>query len=72
MNKKSEAVLNYHNRTKHRLERYANGPESIDWEDQPDQFRRYSGCEIVTLPKPGSDLEPLFADLDNAVIPQNL
>ena len=69
MNKKSEAVLNYHNRTKHRLERYANGPESIDWEDQPDQFRRYSGCEIVTLPKPGVDLEPLFADLDNAVIP---
>ena len=68
MNKKSEAVLNYHNRTKHRLERYANGPESIDWEDQPDQFRRYSGCEIVTLPKPGADLEPLFADLDNAVI----
>ncbi len=65
MNKQTETVLNYHNRTKHRLERYARGPESIDWEDQPDQFRRFSGCEIITLPKPGSELEPLFADLDN-------
>jgi len=65
MNKQTETVLNYHNRTKHSLERYAKGPESIDWEDQPDQFRRFSGCEIVTLPKPGAELEPLFADLDN-------
>jgi SagB-type dehydrogenase family enzyme len=64
MNKQTETVLNYHNRTKHRLERYAKGPESIDWEDQPDQFRRFSGCEIVTLPTPGAELEPLFADLD--------
>jgi SagB-type dehydrogenase family enzyme len=65
MTKQTETVLAYHNRTKHSLERYAKGPESIDWEDQPDQFRRFSGCEIVTLPKPGDELEPLFADLDN-------
>ncbi len=65
MNKQTETVLNYHNRTKHRLERYAKGPESIDWEDQPDQFRRFSGCELVKLPKPGAELEALFADLDN-------
>ena len=65
MNKQTETVLNYHNRTKHRLERYAKGPESIDWDDQPDQFRRFSGCQIVTLPKPGTELEPLFTDLDN-------
>ncbi len=65
MNKQTETVLSYHNRTKHSLERYAKGPESIDWEDQPDQFRRFSGCEIITLPKPGAELGPLFADLDN-------
>jgi len=63
MNK--QTVLNYHTRTKHSLERYAKGPESIDWEDQPDQFRHFSGCEIVTLPLPGAELEPLFTDLDN-------
>ena len=65
MKHSTEIVLNYHIRTKHRLERYAKGPESIDWEDQPDQFRRFSGCDIITLPKPGEELEPLFADLDN-------
>jgi len=65
MNKQIETVLNYHNRTKHRLERYAKGPESIDWEDQPDQFRRFSGCDIVALPKPGAELESLFAELDD-------
>ncbi len=68
MNKQTDTVLNYHNRTKHRLQRYAKGPESIDWEDQPDQFRRFSGCDIVTLPKPGTELEPLFPDLDNPEI----
>jgi len=65
MNKQTETILNYHNRTKHRLERYAKGPESIDWEDQPDQFRRFSGCENITLPKPGAELDPLFAELDS-------
>ncbi|MDD5633490.1 MAG: SagB/ThcOx family dehydrogenase, partial [Methylococcales bacterium] len=65
MNKQTETVINYHNRTKHRLERYAKGPDSIDWDDQPDQFRRFSGCDIVTLPKTGTELEPLFAGLDN-------
>ncbi len=64
MNKQTEAVLNYHKRTKHTLERYAKGPESLDWEDQPDQFRRFSGCAIISLPKPGAELESLFADLD--------
>lgn len=76
MNKQTETVLTYHNRTKHSLDRYARGPESIDWEDQPDQFRRFSGCEVVTLPLPGAELEPLFADLDSpeiiAVKPLNL
>ena len=68
MNQQTETVLNYHNRTKHRTERYAKGPESLDWDDQPDQFRHFSGCEIVTLPKPGTDLEPLFTDLDTPKI----
>ncbi len=64
MIKNTGTVLDYHQRTKHRLDRYAKGPESIDWEDQPDAFRRFSGCDIVTLLKPGAELERLFADLD--------
>ncbi|NOS75129.1 MAG: SagB/ThcOx family dehydrogenase, partial [Methyloglobulus sp.] len=64
MNNQTAFVLNYHNRTKHSLERYARGPETIDWEDQPDQFRRFNGCDIVELPSPGKELDVLFADLD--------
>ena len=68
MTQQTDTVINYHNRTKHRTERYAKGPESIDWDDQPDQFRHFSGCDIVALPKPGADLEPLFTALDTPEI----
>jgi SagB-type dehydrogenase family enzyme len=60
----SQIVLNYHNRTKHTLERYAKGPETLDWDDQPDPFRHFSGVEVTTLPKPGRDLALLYTDLD--------
>jgi len=59
-----QTVLAYHHRTKHRLERYAKGPETIDWEDQPDPFRCFSGCAVINLPKPGRELDTLFMDLD--------
>jgi hypothetical protein len=51
----------YHERSKHRLERYANGPETLDWDAQPDPFRRYRGprcspcpCSPRTRPRPGT------------------
>jgi len=40
----------YHERSKHRLERYANGPETLDWDAQPDPFRRYRGAPLQPLP----------------------
>lgn len=58
------AVLGYHQRTKHQLNRYARGPSSLDWDDQPDPFRRFDGCETVPLPLPGEDAACLFGDLD--------
>ncbi|QPK63730.1 SagB/ThcOx family dehydrogenase [Methylomonas sp. LL1] len=58
------AVIQYHNRSKHQLNAYAKGPESLDWDDQPNPFRRFSGCETVKLPTPGTELDCLFADLD--------
>ncbi|MDD1622519.1 MAG: SagB/ThcOx family dehydrogenase [Methylococcaceae bacterium] len=60
----SEAVIQYHNRTKHQLNAYAKGPESLDWDDQPNPFRRFNGCETVKLPMPGAELDCLFGDLD--------
>ena len=56
-------VLSYHERTKHRLEQYANGPQSIDWEMQPDSFRRYIGVESIKLPLMADTIEANFADI---------
>jgi SagB-type dehydrogenase family enzyme len=63
MNSNSDIVINYHHRTKHSLQRYARGPEALDWEDQPNGFRTFTGCEIIKLPKPGAEREVLFSDL---------
>jgi SagB-type dehydrogenase family enzyme len=62
----SDAVFHYHQRTKHQLNAYAKGPESLDWDDQPNPFRRFVGCETVKLPLPGVELEVSFSDLDRS------
>lgn len=64
MTSSSDAVLNYHDRTKHQLNAYAKAPESLDWDDQPNQFRHFIGCETLKLPTPGVELACLFGDLD--------
>jgi SagB-type dehydrogenase family enzyme len=74
MENATDAVYYYHQRTKHQLNAYAKGPESLDWDDQPNPFRRFGGCETVKLPLPGAELDCLFGDLDNAqqITPQPL
>jgi SagB-type dehydrogenase family enzyme len=69
---KADAVVHYHQRTKHQLNAYAKGPASLDWDDQPDPFRRFNGAEIINLPKPGEELACLFCDLDQpeSIAPQ--
>lgn len=47
----AEAVRAYHVRTKHRLDRYAAGPGSLDWDAQPDPFRVWSGTAKTALPR---------------------
>ena len=41
-----EAVMRYHERTKHQFNRYADGPGQLDWANQPNPFRRYEGAPI--------------------------
>ena len=36
-------VYDYHDRTKHQLDRYARSLGYMDWANQPDPFRRYRG-----------------------------
>lgn len=39
----------YHERTKHRLNGYAAGPDTLDWDAQPDPFRRYTGAALTAI-----------------------
>jgi SagB-type dehydrogenase family enzyme len=63
---KSEIIRAYHERTKHRLEAYARGPEYLDWESQPDPFRRFIGSPLISLPfnpdPSGQTVAPLDMD----------
>ena len=59
----ASAVLDYHELSKHRLERYAPGPGHLDWATQPDPFRTYAGCERVELPLVADALAARFNDL---------
>ncbi|MHB1677728.1 MAG: nitroreductase family protein [Sulfuriferula sp.] len=67
-------ILAYHQRTKHRLERYATGPETLDWSAQPNPFREFSGAPRVSLPLFADHLPANFAALHvpGAVAPQPL
>lgn len=42
----------YHERTKHHPGRYAASLGYLDWQTQPDPFRRYDGARSVVLPLP--------------------
>jgi SagB-type dehydrogenase family enzyme len=50
-------VRAYHQRSKHQLQRYAAGPETLDWDAQPDPFRRYAGAPLEPLPLPARALD---------------
>ncbi|HYE37203.1 nitroreductase family protein [Methylocaldum sp.] len=67
-------VLAYHERTKHRLERYAAGPETLDWDSQPDPFRCFEGAPKVRLPLAADRLTTSFGALfePGVVAPQPL
>jgi SagB-type dehydrogenase family enzyme len=45
-----EAVRQYHQRTKHRLQGYAAGPEALDWDAQPNPFRTWADAPRSFLP----------------------
>ncbi|MES9835141.1 MAG: SagB/ThcOx family dehydrogenase [Candidatus Thiodiazotropha sp.] len=45
-----DTIRAYHERTKHHLNGYARGPEYLDWDSQPDPFRRFSSAPLISLP----------------------
>ena len=71
---RAATVLAYRERTKHHLERYAAGPETLDWTAQPDPFREYRGARRVELPLPAAKQGARFCDLyvPGAIEPKSL
>ena len=53
----------YHQLSKHSFQAYARGPETLDWDDQPDPFRRYDGAELIELPLSREHSQCSWADL---------
>ena len=58
-----EAVMRYHERTKHHFNRFAPGPGRLDWANQPSPFRRYAGGPLTALPLLAADAFPAYDDL---------
>jgi len=56
-------IIQYHQQTKHHPHRYARALGYMDWETQPDPFRRFTGAPVHRLAL-GSDAEgPLWDDI---------
>lgn len=50
MSETVRAIRAYHQSTKHSFEAYAPSPGFLDWDAQPDPFRRYLGAPEIALP----------------------
>jgi SagB-type dehydrogenase family enzyme len=56
-------TVDYHERTKHRFNQYAAGPATLDWDEQPESFRWFSGTNQILLPLAGDRLNAPYARL---------
>ena len=46
----TQSLVDYHERSKHRVNHYAPGPGGLDWATQPNPFREYQGAPQINLP----------------------
>jgi len=53
----------YHERTKHSFHAYARSPGRMDWSNQPEPFRRFTGAPLVHLPLPERVATPPYRSL---------
>jgi SagB-type dehydrogenase family enzyme len=63
------ALLDYHRRSKHQLDRYAPGPGRLDWANQPDPFRCYTRAPAIKLPLVGDTLPTRFGAVRRGELP---
>lgn len=56
-------VLAYHERSKHHRHEYAPAPAALDWVNQPEPFRTFTGAPAIELPFLADALRTSYADL---------
>ena len=64
--------MGYHEQTKHHYHRFARSLGYMDWDTQPDPFRRFLGAPFFGLPILPVEISPSYADIfdPQAVAPQ--
>ncbi|MES2641138.1 MAG: hypothetical protein V4850_16740 [Myxococcota bacterium] len=62
-------ALGYHQRTRHAPNAYARSLAYLDWDSQPDPFRRYSGAEVVLLDRAPGGADPRYDAVCDAALP---
>ena len=65
-------VITYHQATKHHFHAYASGPQYLDWDTQPNPFRRYEGASVIPLEHIPPTPKPLYDEAFEAghVLPE--
>lgn len=58
-----DLVKAYHQLTKHKLQRYAAGPDTLDWDAQPSPFRDWIGAPVLRLPLVADQLDTTWGQL---------
>ncbi len=69
MREPNQDLVDYHQRSKHRIDRFAPGPGGLDWANQPDPFREYHGAPQTTLKLAADALTTRYNDLRRGVLP---
>lgn len=62
-NERIQMIREYHDRTKHHPDRYANSPGYMDWPNQPDPFRSFDGAQTIPLIHPNLNPSIRFDDI---------
>ena len=63
ISEKIEEIIKYHEATKHHYDRYARSPGYMDWKNQPNPFRFYTGAPVLRLPLMEKDPPAAHRDL---------
>jgi SagB-type dehydrogenase family enzyme len=69
MTDRMQVLVEYHERSKHRVDRYAPGPTGLDWANQPDPFRTFRGAPRIELPLAADSLVTCYNDVRRGSLP---